>query len=335
MRVVAALAPPAVATVSLLLGTAAPAPAVLAPSPLDQARQASETTSFDGILDVRWLDGTTPHLERLTIHGRGGAMVVQGGNQVMALDPFERLVAHGGQSWQEVWAPSLSPGPRPDAAGKYDVSEDPGGPVVAGRSTRTVAVRQGGVLREQLYLDAGTSLMLERDQYGDAGQVVRTMAFESLTLGSPAASPAPPAASEHVATPVSVKGSVRRAAPADLADGYRRLGVYRSGGVLQALYSDGVYDLSVFEQTGRLRHSDLPAGGVPVAVAGTTGWTYPWPGGQLVVWAAPGRILTAVSDAPTDQLLLAVRSLPALPGAGGSLVDKLGRACQALMEPLA
>lgn len=332
---VATLAPPAVATVTLLLGAAAPAAALRAPSPLDQARQASQTTSFDGILDVRWLDGATAHLERLTVQGRGGAMVVQGGNQVMALDPFERLVAHGGQSWQEVWAPSLSPGPRPDAAGKYDVSEGPGGPIVAGRSTRTVAVRQGGVLREQLYLDAVTNLMLERDQYGDAGQVVRTMAFESLTLGDAAPPPPTPVASEHAATTVRVTGDVRRAAPADLADGYRRLGVYRSGGVLQALYSDGVFDLSVFEQAGRLRHSDLPAGGVPVAVAGTTGWTYPWPGGQLVVWAARGRILTAVSDAPTDQLLLAVRSLPALPNLGASILDKLGRACQALMEPLA
>ena len=332
---VAALAPPAVATVTLLLGAAAPAPALVAPSPLDQARQASETTSFDGILDVRWLDGATPHLERLTVQGRGGAMVVQGGNQVMALDPFERLVAHGGQSWQEVWAAGVSPGPRPDAAGKYDVADVGSGPPVAGRQTRTVAVRQGGVLREQLYLDAATNLMLERDQYGDAGQVVRTMAFESFTLGAIAPSPATPAATEHMATPVRVTSGVRKDAPGGLADGYQRLGVYRSDGVLQALYSDGVYDLSLFEQTGRLRHSDLPPGGVPVAVADTTGWTYPWPGGQLVVWAARGRILTAVSDAPTDQLLLAVRSLPRLPSAGASILDKVGRACQALMEPLA
>ncbi|HTJ76078.1 MAG TPA: sigma-E factor regulatory protein RseB domain-containing protein [Acidimicrobiales bacterium] len=325
------------ATFTLLLTTAVAAPAVAAPaSALDQARQASEDTPFDGVLDVRWQDGGATHLERLTVQGRGGAMVIQGGNQVMALSPFERLLAHGGQSWDELWPSSVTPGPRPDASAKYQVTEVAGGPVVAGRTTKTVRISQGATVREQLYLDAATSLMLERDEYGEDGSVVRAMAFESVSLDASMAAPAKPPSAEHPATPVAVRGQVSALAPLELADGYRRVGVYRSGGILHALYSDGVYDLSVFEQAGRLRHSDLPGPGDPVAVAGgTTGWTYPWPGGQLVVWSTEGRILTAVSDAPADQLLLAVRSLPPLPPERPSLLSKLKRACRTLMEPLA
>ena len=105
--------------------------------------------------------------------------------------------------------------------------------------------------------------------------------------------------------------------------------------MLQVLYSDGLYDLSLFQQQGRLRGSDLPGKGERVSVRGTTGWRYPWPGGQLVVWSAGGRVFTAVSDAPADQVLTAVRSLPKVPGGELSLLGKIRRAAQALVQPLA
>ncbi|HEX2118699.1 MAG TPA: hypothetical protein VHF91_05920, partial [Acidimicrobiales bacterium] len=61
---------------------------------------------------------------------------------------------------------------------------------------------------------------------------------------------------------------------------------------------------------------------------------YAWPGGQLVVWSDGGRVFTAVSDAPAEQVLAAARSLPPIPGRELSLLAKIRRACQALMEPL-
>jgi hypothetical protein len=69
-------------------------------------------------------------------------------------------------------------------------------------------------------------------------------------------------------------------------------------------------------------------------VGSATGWRYPWPGGQLVVWSAGGKVYTAVSDAPVDQVLTAVRSLPPVPSRELSLLGKIKRACQALMQPL-
>ena len=46
-------------------------------------------------------------------------------------------------------------------------------------------------------------------------------------------------------------------APARLADGYTRVGVFRRDGVVQVLYSDGIYDLSVFERRGVLDRREL------------------------------------------------------------------------------
>jgi hypothetical protein len=123
-------------------------------------------------------------------------------------------------------------------------------------------------------------------------------------------------------------------APGALADGYQRTGVYRDGSVLHVLYSDGMYDLSVFQQPGRLRRSDVPPSGERVTVGRATAWRYPWAGGQLVVWSSGGKVFTAVSDAPADQVLAAVRSLPPAPARELSLLGKVRRACQALMEPL-
>ena len=149
--------------------------------------------------------------------------------------------------------------------------------------------------------------------------------------GPASAPPAAPRSPAHHAPKATSIGT----SAASLADGYQRLGTYRSGSVVQVLYSDGLYDLSLFEQRGRLRRSDLPGAGERVAVGKATGWRYPWPGGQLVLWSAGGKVYTAVSDAPADQVLTAVRSLPAAGRGELSLLGKIRRATQALMEPLA
>ncbi len=327
MRRVAALA-------LMIAATAIPAQASGAsgPAPLEEARQAAEQTSFEGVLEVRWRDGDDIRSERLTVQAAGGALVVLGANRVMARPTFGRLVAHGGGGWEEMWLPSLTQAPRPQGASKYLTTPPADGPSVAGRRTKAVEIRHGGRLVERIFLDRETDLLLERDQYDARGDILRTLAFTSLTLGPVATAPAgPPPAAHHAPKQVSA-GSLD--APPALDEGYERMGVYRSGPVLQVLYSDGLYDLSVFQQRGRLRRSDLPPAGERVSVGGATGWRYPWPGGQLVVWSKAGSVFTAVSDAPAEQVLAAVRSLPRIASGELSLLGKIRRASQALMEPL-
>lgn len=333
---VAAAVPGAVATLALLSGIVSPTPAAAGPPPLEQARQAAEHTAFEGVLEVRWREGAVTRSERLTVEADAGALVVHGANLVMARSAFGRLLANHGGGWEEMWLPTLAPSPRPDGVAKYVTTAPADGPPVAGRATRVAEVRHGNDLLERIYLDTETDLLLERDQFDPQGQVVRALAFTSLTVGhpaSPAAGPrslahhAPQAvAADHLASPAS--------APEALADGYERMGIYRSGSVLHVLYSDGFYDLSVFQQPGRLRRADVPRAGERVAIGDAAGWRYPWPGGQLVVWSAGGTVFTAVSDAPTDQVLAAVRSLPPTPARALSLLGKVRRACAALMAPL-
>lgn len=333
----AAQATRTVAAVALVAGLATPAQAGGGPAPLEDARYAAEHTVFEGVLEVRWREGDETRSERLRVEAAGGSLMVRGANLVMARPDHGRLLAPGGGGWEEMWLPSLAPSARPDGAAKYRTTAPVAGPAVAGRPTKVVEVHTGGTLLERIYLDTETNLLLERDQYDGHGAVVRRLAFESLTIGKPAAplSP-PPSPARHAPDQVPPErlGS-RAAAPATLADGYQRMGIYKSGSVLQVLYSDGVYDLSLFQQRGRLRASDLPGRGERVSVREATGWRYPWPGGQLVVWSAGGRVFTAVSDAPADQVLTAVRSLPRVPGGELSLLGKIRRAAQALVQPLA
>ena len=337
MRLGAPAAPAAaVSALALVFGMAAPGPAFAAgPAPLDRAREAAERTAFEGVLNVRWRDGAVTRSERLTVEAAAGALMVRGANQVMARPASGRLISHDGGGWEEMWLPSLTPAPRPDGS-KYVMTAPVEGPPVAGRSSRVVEVHHKGVLLERLHLDAQTGLLLQREQFDGQGTVVRTLAFESLTVGRPVAAPVdPPSPARHAPEAVAPERLGRSAvAPGALTDGYERVGVYRDGPVLHVLYSDGLYDLSVFQQQGRLRRSDVPPSGERVTVGRAGGWRYPWPGGQLVVWSSGGKVFTAVSDAPADQVLAAVRSLPPTPTRELSLLGKVRRACQALMEPL-
>lgn len=324
-----------VATAALVLGMAGAAPALAGPAPLEQAREAAEHTAFEGVLHVRWRDGDVTRSERLTVEAASGALVVHGANRVMARPAFGRLVSHRGGGWEEMWLPSLAPTHRPDGS-KYVTTSPVDGPQVAGRTSRVVEVHHEGALLERIYLDAETGLLLERDQFDPQGAVVRTLAFESLTIGHALAPPADPGSKAHHAPKAVAPDRLGRSAvaPGALADGYQRTGLYRDGSVLHVLYSDGMYDLSVFQQPGRLRRSDVPPSGERVTVGRATAWRYPWAGGQLVVWSSGGKVFTAVSDAPADQVLAAVRSLPPAPTRELSLLGKVRRACQALMEPL-
>jgi hypothetical protein len=317
-------------------GLCGPAPALArGPAPLERAREAAEHTDFHGVLHVLWRDGDVTRSERLTVEAAAGALVVQGGNRVMARPAFGRLVSHKGGGWEEMWLSSLAPASRPDGS-KYEVTAPVDGPRVAGRSSRMVEVHHHGRLLERLYLDTQTDLLLQRDQFDSKGVVVRTVAFEWLTVGGPTAPLADPRSPAHHAPEAVAPERLGRSAvaPPVLPDGYERIGIYRNGSVLHALYSDGVYDLSVFQQPGRLRRSDVPPSGDRVSVGEVSGWRYPWPGGQLMVWSAGGNVFTAVSDAPAEQVLAAVRSLPRTPRPELSLLGKVRRACQALMEPL-
>src|SRR5207253_8089624 len=190
-------------------------------------------------------------------------------------------------------------------------------------------------LREKVMLDRETDLLLERRQFDAEGTTTRVVGFTSLVI-DPTTTPTLTPAKTADRSPESVSMASLSSpglAPDRLADGYARLGVYKRDGVVQVLYSDGLYDLSVFERPGALDRRDLGTEGGPAAVGKASGWRYAWPGGQVVLWQAGGTVYTVVSGAPLDQVLTAARDLPIPAAQKPSLMARLRSVARTLIQP--
>lgn len=307
--------------------------AAAAEEPLEAAGRAAQTLSFVGVLQVRWSEGGLERSESLVVHGSDGSVVVKGSTAVMALAD-QRLVEHAGKDWNLLWPATGSNLQRPPASQKYDLVPLPG-PLVANRASRIVEVRsRSGPVVERLYLDVETDLMLRREQFEDGKGPFRTVAFETVTIGASVAASSGPVDFKNAAPQVLSAANLPAgvSAPSALADGYQRIGLYRRSGVVHAVYSDGLYDLSVFEQRGSLDRRDLPRT-ERIDVGDERGWHYTWPGGHVVLWQDGGMVYTAVSDAPLDQVVTAARSLPPA-GVSPSLLRRLRQVSRALVQPL-
>ena len=317
----------------VLAGLAALAPARADEGPLQTAGRAAEQVAFEGTLRVRWFDGHVQRSDLMVVKGANGTVLVRGGGAAMAA-VHQRLVEHAGGVWDLLWPSDQVGSGRPAADHKYQLVNAL--PVrVADRPAKVVEVRHGGTMVERLALDQASGLLLRREQFeGGAGEPSRIIEFESVTIGGATAPPDAPKAVKNVAAQVVLTPKIPGAvsAPQALDGGYQRVGVYRRSGVTQVLYSDGLYDLSVFQQSGRLDKSDLPAGAT-LDLARSRGVGYPWPGGHVVVWSGSGMVYTAVSDAPLSQVVEAARSLPLISGSV-SLMQRLRQVARSLIQPL-
>ncbi len=312
------------------------AAAVAADDPFDRAREAAGRMSFTGTVEVRWLDGGTEHREQLSVRSAEGTLLLQGGHQVMVSATAARLVQHENEGWNLLWPPALDRVDGPDPSLKYRTTEHEG-PAVAGRRTIAVDIHERSLLREQVLLDRATDLLLQRRQFDQSGATTRVVGFTELVIDpTTAPPPAPAKASDRAPEAVTLASlSSPALAPATLADGYARVGLYRRDGVVQVLYSDGIYELSVFQRRGALGRHQLGKEGGPLQVGQASGWRYAWPGGQVVLWQAGGIVFTVVSDAPLDQVITAARDLPVPATRKPSLLDRLRSVSRTLIQPLA
>jgi hypothetical protein len=195
---------------------------------------------------------------------------------------------------------------------KYEVRESPG-PVIAGRSTREVTVSMTGTPRQQVDYDEATGVVLYRAVYSPSGAAERTVMFTDLTIDS-AAAPAPatnrPRALHDAKASAIARVAAPFVAPAELIQGYQRVGIYRSRDGVQVLYSDGLDNLSVFEQPGKLALKDLPSGSQVVVIGGRQALSWTWPGGEIVTWQDGPTVVTAVGDGLLGDVVSAASSLP-------------------------
>ena len=303
----------------------APAAAVT-DGPLDEARDVMQRVDFRGRLRVSWQESGRTRSEVLDVRGSRGEVTIKGrGHDVAHGSPW--VVGHA-RGWDVLWPGGLAA--RPPGMGRKYTAIRGAGPIVAGRTTELVEVREGRGVRERLALDTETGLLVQREQLAADGTVTRRLAFETVEIGT---TPPPPPRTADTAEPdvgplkVSLPAPYR--APRQLAGGYERVGVYRQAGAVHVLYSDGLYGLSVFEQAGALDRGDMPEGDA-VSVRGRKGQRYSWAGGHVVVWQAGPATWTVVGDGPEDQVLAAARSLPEAPGL--SVSQRLRQQCRRLVE---
>jgi negative regulator of sigma E activity len=319
------------AVAAVLIGPTPVARASSGRDPLDEARQAAEQTPFSGSVTLQWREASVLHEDKLTVKGTHGTLLAQGGRSAMAVGS-ERLVYNPGDGWQELWPAGLGSPGHPALADTYDV-RPAGVDRVAGYATDVVDVLKAGVVRERLDLEATTKLLLRRQQFDTHGVLERAFTFEQLQIGDPSMTapttpPAPKRAGPKALSSRDVPSSDRE--PSRLAAGYRRLGAYEQGGVVQLVYSDGLYDLSLFQQQGGLDSSDLPAASRPTSLAGHHAWAFSWPGGEGVVWTAGRNVYTLVGDVPRDELTTVAASVPVQRST--SVAHRLRQACRSLVE---
>lgn len=279
--------------------------------PLDDAARAAATLTFTADVTVRWVDERGRHETTMTVHGQSGHVRIDGPAAIATLAGQGRMISHATGGWEQLWSGGLVPESGPAATRKYSLELSPG-PSLAGRSTRLVHLRVGGALRELLAVDEETGLIMQRQVLDTRGQQVRMVSVDRLTLDTDG-QPRPPTPTQRDSArrvaPASLSAPYRL--PAELAGSYVMVGAYRRGPMIHLLYSDGLHGLSVFAQRGRLDRGLLPGGGRPVPLGRFEGLAYLWPGGEALTWQAGPVVYTAVGDGAPEDVLLAVRSLPA------------------------
>ncbi|HEU5001178.1 MAG TPA: sigma-E factor regulatory protein RseB domain-containing protein [Actinomycetota bacterium] len=181
-------------------------------------------------------------------------------------------------------------------------------------------------LAEQWTVDATTGLLLARKVFDTAGQVERSIAFtavrEPYTPPAadlvPAATPAPSAATAQQWVAAGQLGAFAASVhlPSSLPDGYtlRSATTFRVGraGIAQLVFSDGLEEVSLFQQPGRLGRRSLPPGAAAVALNQGTG--YSWSGfPRGVAWQAGPDTDTLVGASPADELQDMANALPQAP----------------------
>lgn len=99
--------------------------------------------------------------------------------------------------------------------------------------------------------------------------------------------------------------------PASLAGSYASAARFHGvDGVVQVTYSDGVTELSLFEQAGELRADDLPGAMAPVDL-GDGGWELAGEPVRVVVVRRGDLVYTLVGAVDRDVIVRAVDDLPA------------------------
>jgi negative regulator of sigma E activity len=296
---------------------------------LRRAMSAPDRFAYTGVREVDSFDAGAPTMLRLLVRhaprqGTSFAVVDRPAGASATFVAQSEAVASGG----------LTSEPLQQLQRAYDLSVASASASVLGRRATVVEASRRGAVEARFWIDHETGLLLRRQMY-DGGRVVRSSAFTRLEVSRVGFLPHLPPELEAPSTTELAKTS----APLLGDDGWTcppRLGRFAltrldrletDANVMSASYSDGLSNVSVFEQRGSLRSGGLPGltrrtvRGAPVYVS---------PGLPTVaVWGSGGTVYTVVTDAPDETATAVVADLPharrAPVGAGERLAVGLKR----------
>jgi sigma-E factor negative regulatory protein RseB len=221
-------------------------------------------------------------------------------------------------------------GPLKALAAAYDLSIE-GHHEVIGRMATVVAASRHGQLAARFWIDRKTGLLLQRALYID-GRPVRWSGYAALDVDRHGfMSHLPP----ELTTPPSTELSMTEApalndkgwiCPEFLAARFRLSFLHQvdaGDGVIRAEYTDGLSNLSIFEERGRLNASSL-RGFQATSVSGNV--VYVKTGLPMVaVWESDGTVFTVVTDAPQRLADVMIARLPhASPAADPGVTVRIG-----------
>jgi len=306
---------------------------------LNLALQGSRTVGYEGTQSVtihspRGVESERLHVvrgtnDRLVIQagagsGGGGWTFFQDGQRRVVMDPQGGAVSQGHAG--------LAADIEPDSSlrqmrAKYGVTLE--GPTrMLDREAWTLRIERSGDARlvERWTVDARTGLVLGRDSYDPSGGVERSIVFTEVRepytppdseLEPPGHATAPPPASQRWFTqPEASRLAAAQRLPSSLPGSY----LLRSGSsfkvdrasVVQLVYSDGLQEVSLFDQPGKLAGSWLPPGARRIKLRHGPGFA--WEGfPRGTAWQAGPDTCTLVGASPADELAQMADSLPQAP----------------------
>lgn len=300
---------------------------------IDRSVRASGTTAYEAMMVVVALGPDGPAVTEVELRrGRDGELSVERSEAwLIASDEHatmfrdeqaDRLLRIGRIHALPFATAQVDRTYRVEVAGRADLAT---GPALA------VAFSRRGVLRERLFVDRATDLVVRRETYGRDGEPVRVTALTDLEVRDTAMAPMDTDGAERVGprTPMAPREVAELAGhewpvPTAVGDAFDLRAGYRldDEDAVQLVYSDGLYTISVLEQPGHLAgHAVADAArevhdGIAV---------YRWVGTEplRLVWTGDGHTFTAVTDAPMDVMMDVVADLPH--DASPSMPSRLGR----------
>ena len=122
-------------------------------------------------------------------------------------------------------------------------------------------------------------------------------------------------------------GAARAAAAAGLPEvvfgSFGLAAVVQRPWAVQAVYSDGHEELSVFVQDGHLRWQSLPDDAQPVLVAGQPAWRLEAGGREVLLIERPEQVITIVGPLPAASASAVARAIPGHPGTDHSVIGRI------------